>query len=131
MLQLLACIGEVFTEGDDVCGVSMNLRAKNRCSVWTRTAANESKQVSCSLFSLLFADTQQRGQVADCLQPLRVICLTQPGLISRPGHILTMVPMLMCWLPELCNQRAACSCVLEPASCPEPAAAACCFPFSF
>ena len=46
-MQLLACIGEVFTEGDDVCGVSMNLRAKNRCSVWTRTAANESKQVSC------------------------------------------------------------------------------------
>ena len=45
-MQLLACIGEVFTEGDDVCGISMNLRAKNRCSVWTRTAANESKQVS-------------------------------------------------------------------------------------
>ena len=107
VLQLLACIGEVFTEGDDVCGVSMNLRAKNRCSVWTRTAANESKQVSCYLFSLFIADTQQRGQGADILQHLRVTCLPQPGLISRPGHILTMMPMLMCRLPELCNRCAA------------------------
>ena len=45
LLQLLATIGEVFTEGDDVCGMSVNIRAKPRFNVWTRTAANESKQV--------------------------------------------------------------------------------------
>jgi len=44
--KVLACIGEQFTEGDEVCGVAVNVRAKgDRIELWTRTAANEAKQV--------------------------------------------------------------------------------------
>ncbi|KAK9805822.1 hypothetical protein WJX73_004238 [Symbiochloris irregularis] len=44
---LLACIGEQFTEGDDICGIVVNLRARSdRISLWTRTAANEQVQMS-------------------------------------------------------------------------------------
>ena len=46
LLQLLACIGEQFTEGDDICGIVVNVRAKqDRVSVWTKTASNEAAQV--------------------------------------------------------------------------------------
>lgn len=44
---LLACIGEQFTEGDEVCGVVVSVRAKqDRVALWTRSAANEAAQVS-------------------------------------------------------------------------------------
>ncbi|KAK9818154.1 hypothetical protein WJX72_007894 [[Myrmecia] bisecta] len=44
---LLACIGEQFTEGDEVCGIVVNVRAKqDKVCLWTRTAANEAAQVS-------------------------------------------------------------------------------------
>lgn len=43
--QLLACIGEQFTEGDEICGVVVNVRGKqDKLCVWTRTAANEAAQ---------------------------------------------------------------------------------------
>lgn len=43
--QVLACIGEQFTDGDEICGVAVNVRAKgDRIELWTRTAANEAKQ---------------------------------------------------------------------------------------
>ena len=45
-MQLMACIGEHFTEGDDICGVVVNIRAKqDRLSVWTKTSSDESVQV--------------------------------------------------------------------------------------
>ena len=44
--QLLACIGEQFTEGDEICGIVVNVRVKqDKLCVWTRSAANEAKQV--------------------------------------------------------------------------------------
>lgn len=44
--QVLACIGEQFEEGDEVCGVTVNIRnGKNRIEMWTKTAANEALQV--------------------------------------------------------------------------------------
>jgi translation initiation factor 4E len=47
MLQVLACIGEQFDEGDEVCGVTVNIRAgKDRIELWTKTAANEALQMS-------------------------------------------------------------------------------------
>ncbi len=50
LLQLLACIGEQFTEGDEICGIVVNVRAKqDKVCVWTKTAANEAAQVGpCS-----------------------------------------------------------------------------------
>lgn len=43
---LLACVGEQFTEGDEVCGVVVSVRAKqDKVALWTRTAANEAAQV--------------------------------------------------------------------------------------
>lgn len=48
--QVLACIGEQFTEGEEVCGIAVNIRPKgDRIELWTRTAANEAAQV-CSRF---------------------------------------------------------------------------------
>ena len=44
--QLLACIGEQFTEGDEICGIVVNVRAKqDKLCVWTKTASNEAAQV--------------------------------------------------------------------------------------
>ncbi|KAF5838073.1 eukaryotic initiation factor [Dunaliella salina] len=43
--SVLACIGEQFTEGEEICGVAVNVRAKgDRIELWTKTAANEAKQ---------------------------------------------------------------------------------------
>ena len=43
---MLACIGEQFEEGDEVCGVTVNIRAgKDRVELWSKTAANEAVQV--------------------------------------------------------------------------------------
>jgi hypothetical protein len=45
-MQLLACIGEQFTEGDEICGIVVNVRAKqDKLCVWTKTASNEAAQV--------------------------------------------------------------------------------------
>ena len=45
-LQLLACIGEQFTEGEEICGVVVNVRAKqDRLCMWTKSASNEAAQV--------------------------------------------------------------------------------------
>lgn len=45
-MQLLACIGEQFDEGDEICGIVVNLRARqDRLCVWTKTAHNEAAQV--------------------------------------------------------------------------------------
>ncbi len=47
VLQLLACIGEQFDEGDEICGIVVNLRARqDRLCVWTKTAHNEAAQVT-------------------------------------------------------------------------------------
>jgi hypothetical protein len=44
--QVLGCIGEQFDEGDEVCGVTVNIRnGKNRIELWSKTAANEALQV--------------------------------------------------------------------------------------
>ena len=49
-LQLLACIGEHFTEGDDICGAVVNIRRmQDRLSIWTKTASDEAIQVMCML----------------------------------------------------------------------------------
>lgn len=44
---ILACIGEQFDDGDEVCGIVVNVRPRqDRISVWTKTAANEAAQVA-------------------------------------------------------------------------------------
>lgn len=53
-VQLLASIGEQFTEGDEICGIVVNVRAKqDKLCVWTKTASNEAAQVSFSWLSWL------------------------------------------------------------------------------
>ena len=42
----MACIGEHFSNGDDICGVVVNMRKNDRLSIWTRTANNEAVQVT-------------------------------------------------------------------------------------
>ena len=44
---VLACIGEQFDEGDEICGIVVNVRPKNnRIAVWTKSASNEAAQIS-------------------------------------------------------------------------------------
>jgi hypothetical protein len=44
---VLACIGEQFDEGEEVCGVTVNIRnGKDRLELWSKTAANEALQMS-------------------------------------------------------------------------------------
>lgn len=45
--SVLACIGEQYAEGDEICGVCVNIRGqKDRIELWTKTASNEAVQVS-------------------------------------------------------------------------------------
>mmetsp|Transcript_34741 Transcript_34741/g.87930 ORF Transcript_34741/g.87930 Transcript_34741/m.87930 type:complete len:202 (-) Transcript_34741:596-1201(-) len=45
--SVLGCIGEQFTEGDEVCGIAVNIRGKgDRIELWTKTASNEAVQTS-------------------------------------------------------------------------------------
>lgn len=45
--KILACIGEQFDDGEEICGGVVNVRAKQyRIALWTRTAANEAVQVA-------------------------------------------------------------------------------------
>mmetsp|Transcript_11476 Transcript_11476/g.20290 ORF Transcript_11476/g.20290 Transcript_11476/m.20290 type:complete len:209 (+) Transcript_11476:65-691(+) len=42
---VLACIGEQFSEGDEICGVAVNIRNKgDRIEMWTKTSSNEAVQ---------------------------------------------------------------------------------------
>jgi hypothetical protein len=71
-LQVLALIGEQFTEGDEVCGVTVNIRGKgDRVELWTRTAANEAAQVrhhaAWSVYSALMCQQLCLGQGKRCL----------------------------------------------------------------
>lgn len=44
--QVLGSIGEQFDDGEEICGIVVNVRPKqDRISVWTKTAANEALQV--------------------------------------------------------------------------------------
>lgn len=46
LVQMMACIGEQFTEGDEICGIVVNVRARqDRLCMWTKTASNEAAQV--------------------------------------------------------------------------------------
>lgn len=46
---VLGCIGEQFDDGEEICGIVVNVRPKqDRISVWTKTAANEALQVGCT-----------------------------------------------------------------------------------
>ena len=57
---MMAAIGEQFTEGEEICGIVVNLRARqDRLCIWTKTASNEAAQVGAawSLVSFMPANT--------------------------------------------------------------------------
>lgn len=61
---VLACIGEQFDEGDEVCGVCVNIRAgKDRVELWTKTAANEALQTSIGKQLKQFLDVPDTGKI--------------------------------------------------------------------
>lgn len=53
-------IGEQFDHGDEICAAVVNVRSRERISIWTKNASNESAQVnlfhffSIYLFSIAF-----------------------------------------------------------------------------
>ncbi|XP_031473791.1 eukaryotic translation initiation factor 4E-1-like [Nymphaea colorata] len=47
LYTLLAMIGEQFTDGDEICGAVVNVRAKqDKLALWTKNAANQTAQLS-------------------------------------------------------------------------------------
>lgn len=69
-VQVMATIGEQFTEGDEICGVAVNIRQKgDRIEMWTRTSSNEAAQVGDGIASVM---------------PCNVVCLP---LFSCPTHV--------------------------------------------
>lgn len=50
--QLLALIGEQFDHGDEICGAVVNVRGRDRISLWTKNASNEAVQVKLQFCSL-------------------------------------------------------------------------------
>jgi hypothetical protein len=65
---VLGCIGEQFDDGEEVCGMVVNVRPKqDRISVWTKTAANEALQVRGAGQACLGGDRGcWRARVAGC-----------------------------------------------------------------
>lgn len=60
LLQVLACIGEQFTDGDEINGIAVVIRARgDRIELWTRTASNEAAQVRspCRRHACIYALT--------------------------------------------------------------------------
>ncbi len=50
---MMACIGEQFTEGHEICGIVVNVRARqDRLCMWTKTASNEAAQVKIVILSI-------------------------------------------------------------------------------
>lgn len=48
-MQLLAMIGEQFDDGEEVCGVVLQIRSKeDRIAIWTKTASSEAAQVGAA-----------------------------------------------------------------------------------
>jgi hypothetical protein len=86
--QVLAAIGEQFAEGEELCGLAVNIRpAKDRVELWTRTAANEAVQTSLG---------KQFKQTLDL------------GDSSRLGYVVFVggPPPCACWIPR-CRAAAA------------------------
>lgn len=58
---LLAMIGEQFDDGEEVCGVVLQIRSKeDRIAIWTKTANNETAQVNLAKQWKEFLDTDDR-----------------------------------------------------------------------
>lgn len=114
VLQVLACIGEQFDEGDEVCGVTVNIRAgKDRIELWTKTAANEALQMSIGkqLKQLLdIPDSNKIGFVV--FVSTRLLCaavplacgvqLCAPGQLQWLHHAPTACQLDTCTASEVC-----------------------------
>lgn len=60
---MMACIGEQFTEGDEICGIVVNVRARqDRLCMWTKTASNEAAQVGPPTLQLLVSTVGLRNK---------------------------------------------------------------------
>lgn len=76
--SVLACIGEQFEEGDEVCGVTVNIRnGKDRIELWTKTAANEALQMSIG------KQLKQLLDIPDSNKIGFVVFVSGPGALRR------------------------------------------------
>lgn len=87
--QVLGCIGEQFTEGDEVCGIAVNIRPKgDRIELWTRTASNEAAQTSIGKELKQFLDIPDQMKlgysvfVSDNTAAVHVLCGIPMHVIS-------------------------------------------------
>jgi hypothetical protein len=126
LLQVLACIGEQFDEGDEVCGVTVNIRnGKDRLELWSKTAANEALQMSIGkqLKQMLdISDSNKIGFVV-FVSIIQLCCLVwavsngHAAVISAQGFQDCHAPLGTCaCCPEL-SDHVALLCLSLPASC--------------
>lgn len=72
-MQMMACIGEQFTEGDEICGVVVNVRARqDRLCMWTKTASNEAAQV-CQMYLTVTKQEHPMHVPAFCIYRLQIV----------------------------------------------------------
>ncbi|KAL6747643.1 eukaryotic initiation factor [Haematococcus lacustris] len=64
----LACIGEQFPEGDEICGVAVNIRNKgDRIELWTKTSSNEAVQNQIGRKLKEFLDIPDSMKIGYCV----------------------------------------------------------------
>jgi hypothetical protein len=83
---VLACIGEQFDEGDEVCGVTVNIRqGKDRIELWTKTAANEVRACVCVRARML-ARVRVRVRVRGAWRSMScaVVLVAEPCALRAP-----------------------------------------------
>lgn len=62
---VLACIGEQFIDGEEICGVAVNVRQKaDRVELWTKTGSNESAQITIGKQLRTFLDIPDSVRVS-------------------------------------------------------------------
>eukprot|EP00899_Mesostigma_viride_P022592 jgi/Mesvir1/3517/Mv11993-RA.1 len=61
---LLAMIGEQFTDGDEICGAVVSVRAKqDRLALWTKSASNETSQCNVGRQLKQFLDIPDNSRI--------------------------------------------------------------------
>jgi hypothetical protein len=84
VLQVLACIGEQFDEGEEVCGVTVNIRnGKDRLELWSKTAANEALQMSVGKQLKQLLDIPDSNKIGFVVFVSKHACLCWAGLAGN------------------------------------------------
>jgi len=61
---VLAAVGETFDEGEEICGIVVNIRTKqDRLSIWTKTASNEAAHMKIGTHMREVMEITEHGRI--------------------------------------------------------------------